>query len=418
MSWWRWDARRLLAPAVFAWMLSSPAGAASPREVTLSGNIVYTRDQVIGELDANGARVTDVTIASGTRIRISGGHSLNIQARTLTITGEGPVILDGKGEPGLPGAAQTTEPAQQVSPLACSDNSAIHISTSDEYRGLPGDAGGAGAKGANVEIAADTLRVVGGTADLATFRSFFQVNVEGGEGGPGGQGGPGRLLTCDTDPTLQRRGPSGFSGAPGQRGANGAFTLQGEPEPAAVGVAVTISGGISLGSYEAGYNWALVRYIKSRGAAGRKPNDPAPLALVGVTGASAGSINTMLTAVAYCQTAAVDRAESPFDNIFYKAWVPVGLHVLLPADATRYEDADAVLSRKAFEQAERALTEAVSKKGNYVPGSCTLPVGMTVTRREPIELKGSGLQAPVDRFSIALEARTSAQGLEMHDLQR
>ena len=64
--------------------------------------------------------------------------------------------------------------------------------------------------------------------------------------------------------------------------------------------ALTISGGVSLGSYEAGLNWAVVRFLRLRE---REFNDPRALLpsrrpnLVAVTGASAGSINALLAAV-------------------------------------------------------------------------------------------------------------------------
>ena len=65
------------------------------------------------------------------------------------------------------------------------------------------------------------------------------------------------------------------------------------------GYALTLSGGVSLGSYEAGLNWTLVRLFRARMEEmllRRRPR------LVGVTGASAGSINALLVAALYCET--------------------------------------------------------------------------------------------------------------------
>src|SRR5262245_31094401 len=80
--------------------------------------------------------------------------------------------------------------------------------------------------------------------------------------------------------------------------------------PNPVRYVMTISGGISLGAYEAGFNWALLRHLKRNSAARVNPgSDIAPMELVAATGASAGNINAFLTAVGWCQTAAFDDQE-------------------------------------------------------------------------------------------------------------
>src|SRR5882762_9082462 len=51
-------------------------------------------------------------------------------------------------------------------------------------------------------------------------------------------------------------------------------------------LAFIISGGVSLGSYEAGLTWAIVRYLRASGGTD----------LAAVTGASAGGINALMAA--------------------------------------------------------------------------------------------------------------------------
>ena len=79
------------------------------------------------------------------------------------------------------------------------------------------------------------------------------------------------------------------------------------------GYALTLSGGVSLGSYEAGLNWALVRVFRADMGdmlLRRRPR------LVGVTGASAGSINALLVAALYCETAeSAARDEATFGKL-------------------------------------------------------------------------------------------------------
>ena len=73
-----------------------------------------------------------------------------------------------------------------------------------------------------------------------------------------------------------------------------------EPMP----FALTISGGISLGSYEAGVNWALVEYLKKPLKSDQSPGSQNPQnwkpELLSITGASAGSINAVMTAMNWC----------------------------------------------------------------------------------------------------------------------
>ena len=90
--------------------------------------------------------------------------------------------------------------------------------------------------------------------------------------------------------------------------------------PAARGrVALTISGGVSLGNYEAGLTWVIIRYLRI--AANRTE-------LAAVTGASAGATNAFLAAAMWCADENVDA--DPDTNLFHDLWAPVGLDDLLP----------------------------------------------------------------------------------------
>ena len=84
--------------------------------------------------------------------------------------------------------------------------------------------------------------------------------------------------------------------------------------------AMTISGGVSLGAYEAGLNWAVIELMRNH-TARQAPR------LLGVTGASAGSINALLTAIRWCETRPTSTAE---ENLFARTWLPIGLDKLLP----------------------------------------------------------------------------------------
>src|SRR5262249_57189869 len=63
--------------------------------------------------------------------------------------------------------------------------------------------------------------------------------------------------------------------------------------------ALTIAGGVSLGAYEAGVNWALVSFIKRANAFAYEPGLPRPR-LVALAGASAGGTTCPLAAALSC----------------------------------------------------------------------------------------------------------------------
>ena len=83
--------------------------------------------------------------------------------------------------------------------------------------------------------------------------------------------------------------------------------------------ALVASGGISLGAYEAGVTYIILKYLRSNEAM-------LPVA----TGASAGNINVFLAALSWFQSSQVPFTAS--DNLFWDTWINIGLDKLLPAD--------------------------------------------------------------------------------------
>ena len=128
---------------------------------------------------------------------------------------------------------------------------------------------------------------------------------------------------------------------------------------------LTVRGGVSLGAYEGGINWALLRVLQG---------DPSA-SLTTVTGASAGNINAFLSAVEWCQSPARSAAESPRDNLFWKAWIPVGIHGLFPRGQKRGTPPATGCSRaRAFAPAEATLRRALDD-GTRFPAGCPLHRG-------------------------------------------
>src|SRR5215469_7272227 len=173
------------------------------------------------------------------------------------------------------------------------------------------------------------------------------------------------------------------------------------------GFAITLSGGVSLGTYEAGLNWALVRTFRENAVAMFLRRQPR---LVGVTGASAGSINALLVAALYCETAESAARSSIDDNLLRSAWLHVGLDALLPEDPRAYRPDDAVLASAALEPVVVEVRKALLEGGLSFRPSCRLPVGLTVTRVQPLVQEVGGLRVTSQRAVLPLLFDVDAQG--------
>ncbi|MEJ2604339.1 MAG: hypothetical protein P8172_13810, partial [Gammaproteobacteria bacterium] len=97
---------------------------------------------------------------------------------------------------------------------------------------------------------------------------------------------------------------------------------------------LVIKGGISLGSYEAGVNWALLRLLRDLGEAARTGTDLRPQ-LLAAAGASAGAINGFLAGLMWCTESAGDggevggAADTLAANLIRDTWRRVDVDTLL-----------------------------------------------------------------------------------------
>ena len=165
---------------------------------------------------------------------------------------------------------------------------------------------------------------------------------------------------------------------------------------------LTVSGGVSLGTYESGLAWTLVRLAKGDFAAEDLGRQRVPI-LLAVTGASAGSVNSLLASALWC-AAPDDEANLSVDqNLLREAWVSVGLDALLPQNTKSYVTDDGLLASAALMPVvERIRDRLFTPEGmRFAPG-CKLPVGLTVTRVAPEKLDVSGLSVPVQRAVLPL----------------
>lgn len=176
---------------------------------------------------------------------------------------------------------------------------------------------------------------------------------------------------------------------------------------------IAISGGASKGAYEAGLNWGLLRIMQDiRIIDHAIVGQARALDAASFTGASAGGINTVLSGLVWCS---LPEAEGGLTNtidtnIFRDVWLSPDINRLLPptADSIYYRDDDALLARYDLLQAAQKLRERWNKPG--FRASCSVPLGVTVTRVIPEELEVGGIEVQNQRLFIPFVARTRDDG--------
>lgn len=162
---------------------------------------------------------------------------------------------------------------------------------------------------------------------------------------------------------------------------------EGEPEDRFV---LTISGGISLGAYDAGRNWVIMRNLHAARAT-RADGDET---LGAVTGASAGAINAFISALDWC--AVPDSYDGSLTgNPYRDLWTNVTFDKLLPSsDGRRVDPApyiaaddrarhpDGLLARDHANQEIIGRLSRWYAHGKFRPG-CEVPFGVVVTKVVP-----------------------------------
>ncbi len=178
-------------------------------------------------------------------------------------------------------------------------------------------------------------------------------------------------------------------------------------------VSIAISGGASKGAYEAGLNWAILKLIReSEDLHTLSGGQIRPLELTSVAGASAGGINSILSGLTWCsrpetQGGLASRIDK---NVFRDTWLRLDINALLPPqpDSNIYLPDDALLSRRDYFASARDLLDQWNKPA-YRSG-CKVPLGVTVTRVEPLTLMVDDIEIQNQRFYIPFELRVQKDG--------
>lgn len=161
------------------------------------------------------------------------------------------------------------------------------------------------------------------------------------------------------------------------------------PMPGGGEVVLTISGGVSLGAYQAGYLYLTTQTMRhTRGRYNLRL----------VTGASAGSVNSVITAMNFCRPDNHD----PTDDLGWSLWTDLGFDQLYnkkEVGPTNVFTRDALAS--AVEEVRAAWNEGL-------PTECDVVLGISATRLQsyPVELNDSlSLPRQEEKFIVRMRGR-------------
>jgi len=173
-----------------------------------------------------------------------------------------------------------------------------------------------------------------------------------------------------------------------------AFSTSINAKDSSIDVSMVISGGISLGAYEAGYNWAIVNLLKKL----KNSNSKVHPKLLSVSGASAGSINALITGIYWCQSD--DTVQNSVDNnLFFNTWTDIDINdLIIHGDIP--ENNTTLFTRKPIINKANKILKHMSLP-IYTKG-CQIPLGITVTKNNPIEENYNGVKIKTQSFAIPL----------------
>jgi len=173
------------------------------------------------------------------------------------------------------------------------------------------------------------------------------------------------------------------------------LTLGLHAEREKVDASLVISGGVSLGAYQSGYNWALIKMINRI----REERELVEPQLRSISGASAGAINATLSAIYWCQKDSIPLKNSVDDNLFYDTWVNLDLDDLV-MEGKDPDNKSTLFSRKALAKKGQKIVEHMNQP--IYRKNCEVPLGIAVTKAVPIVETVGNMQIKNQHFSIPL----------------
>ncbi|MEO0345842.1 MAG: hypothetical protein AAF229_06250, partial [Pseudomonadota bacterium] len=167
---------------------------------------------------------------------------------------------------------------------------------------------------------------------------------------------------------------------------------------------MVIRGGVSLGAYEAGVNWALLRLLKDLRDDPEATIEPT---LYAAAGASAGAVNGFLAGLIWCteRPALGPGPDTLDDNLFRNTWRYIDINELLehaPLDEQLDED-QAGFSRAAMRVVENDVRDAIGAR-RFSPG-CEVGFGVSLTRDKPVLFTNAGVDISQQRLLLPMRLR-------------
>ena len=158
---------------------------------------------------------------------------------------------------------------------------------------------------------------------------------------------------------------------------------------------LVISGGVSLGAYQSGYNWTTIKILNKL----RDKHKSVEPELRSVSGTSAGAINAAYAAMYWCQKGSIPLHNTVDDNLLYDLWVNLGMEDLL-IPGRDPDNNSTLLSRRVLEKSGRKFVEHT--KQPIYRENCEIPLGIAVTKVVPIVEKIGNLTMKNQQFSVPL----------------
>ena len=166
------------------------------------------------------------------------------------------------------------------------------------------------------------------------------------------------------------------------------------PSPGPQPFSITVSGGVSLGAYEAGVLYFLTEAIK-------RSQGEAELRIA--TGASAGSANALISLLDSCRA----PVEDPARSLGFQTWLPVGMNELFVPELVT---ASSVFTRAPLVV---AMERVAQRYGEGLRADCDVVLGVSVTRETPTHVAfrnsatQSALEIPrqVETFAVRIQGR-------------
>jgi hypothetical protein len=204
---------------------------------------------------------------------------------------------------------------------------------------------------------------------------------------------PAPATTLKSSSASSSSRPEPASTPPSSAGAAPATELPAVRNPPRI-LSFTVSGGVSLGAFEAGVMYFLTEAIK---------RSQGEVELRIATGASAGSANALISVIDSC----LAPIDDPAAGLGFKTWVPVGIAQLyVPKKVTP----TSILTREPIQRAMQAVTQ---RWREGLRADCDVVLGVSVTRKVPqfaVLTKqdlGPAVQVPrsEERFVVRIQGR-------------